>query len=117
MPEWDNVETGDLAGRARAWLDVNCGHCHRQEGPAKNTGMYLLAAEVDPYKLGIRKPPVAAGRGSGGLQFGIVPGDPEASILHYRINSLDPGVMMPELGRKLKHKEGIQLIEEWISSL
>lgn len=107
-------EDEDLALRARAWLEVNCGHCHRKEGPAKNTGMYLLSSEADSYKLGVGKPPVAAGRGSGGLKYGIEPGRPENSILVHRIESLEPGEMMPELGRKLKHEEGIALIKEWI---
>jgi hypothetical protein len=33
------------------------------------------------------------------------------------MKSLDPGVMMPEMGRKLVHDEGVALIEEWIRSL
>jgi hypothetical protein len=63
------------------------------------------------------KPPIAAGRGSGGMNYSIVPGHPEKSILLHRISSLDPGVMMPEIGRKLNHKEGIALIREWIMNL
>jgi len=103
--------------RARAWLEINCAHCHNTEGPAKNTGLYLLAAQTDEYKLGIHKPPIAAGKGSGGLKYDIVPGHPEKSILLYRIESTDPGIMMPELGRKMVHKEGVDLITEWIESL
>lgn len=103
--------------RARAWLEVNCAHCHRREGPAKNSGLFLLAAETDPYRLGVGKPPVAAGKGSGGLIHGIVPGAPEKSILMHRIESLEPGEMMPELGRKLRHEEGIELIREWIREM
>lgn len=112
-----NDENENLNDRARAWLEINCAHCHNEEGPAKNTGLYLLASEKDSYKLGIRKPPIAAGKGSGGYKYDIVPGDPETSILYYRIKSLDPGVMMPELGRKLEHKEGNEIIRKWILSL
>jgi hypothetical protein len=67
--------------------------------------------------LGVGKAPVAAGRGSGGRSFDIVPGKPDASILYYRINSDDPGVMMPELGKKLIHREGAELIHEWIAAM
>jgi uncharacterized repeat protein (TIGR03806 family) len=114
---WDDTETGTLNERARAWLEINCAHCHQSDGPAKNTGLYLTSYERDAYRLGINKPPVAAGRGSGGLQFAVVAGQPDQSFLLHRISSNDPGIMMPELGRKLVHEEGVKLIEEWIISL
>ena len=117
LPMWEESSSGTLDERARAWLEVNCAHCHRKEGPAKNTGLYLLTSETDDYRLGIMKTPVAAGRGSANLKFGIVPGQPDASILVHRIKSLDPGVMMPELGRKLIHKEGVALVEQWIREM
>ncbi len=103
--------------RARAWLEVNCAHCHRREGPAKNSGLYLLASQSDPYRLGVNKPPIAAGKGSGGLKYNIVPGNPDQSILVHRITSLEPGEMMPELGRSQTHEEGVQLVREWIESM
>jgi len=34
-----------------------------------------------------------------------------------RMLSKDPGIMMPELGRKLVHKEGIELVSEWIKHM
>lgn len=42
---------------------------------------------------------------------------PEQSILLYRMDSIDPGVMMPELGRSTIHKEGVKLIQDFIQSL
>lgn len=114
VPVWNDEATGTLGQRARAWLEINCAHCHRSEGPAKNTGLYLTYSETDRYKLGINKPPVAAGRGSGGLKYGIVPGKPDESILMHRIESLDPGVMMPEVGRKMRDEDGIELVRTWI---
>jgi hypothetical protein len=77
----------------------------------------LLADVKNPFELGVGKPPVAAGRGSGGLNYDIVPGKPEQSILYYRIKSDDPGVMMPELGKKLVHEEGVKLVEQWIREM
>ena len=116
MARWDDEEA-DLNARARAYLDVNCGHCHNPAGPASTTGLYLDWSEEDPAHWGIRKRPVAAGRGSGGLEFAIAPGDPDASIIVYRMSSTDPGVMMPELGRGLAHDEGIALVRAWIAGL
>jgi uncharacterized repeat protein (TIGR03806 family) len=106
-----------LDARARAWLEVNCAHCHRPDGPARNSGLHLTADVTRPFELGIGKPPVAAGRGSGNLRYDIVPGQPQQSILYYRIASTDPEIMMPELGKKLVHEEGVALIRDWIASL
>ena len=106
-----------LNDRARAYLDVNCGHCHMPGGSADTTNLFLNHTEDSALRLGINKKPVAAGRASGNMQFSIEPGKPEESILLYRMMSLDPGVMMPESGRQMNHSEGIDLIYEWITSL
>jgi hypothetical protein len=103
--------------RARAWLEINCAHCHRAEGPAKNSGLHLMADEKDRAKLGVGKAPVAAGKGSGGLLYDIVPGKPDESILQFRIESVHPGIMMPELGRTITHVEGVELVRKWISEM
>lgn len=117
IAQWNNPQSGTLEARALAYLDVNCGHCHRPEGPAHTSGLYLTADQTNRAKLGFCKTPVAAGKGSGGRKFGIVPGQPDSSILYYRMISDDPGVMMPEFGRVIPHREGIALIREWIASL
>jgi uncharacterized repeat protein (TIGR03806 family) len=114
---WDDPKSGSLDSRARAWLEINCAHCHSPEGPARNSGLDLLASQRNPTSFGINKPPVAAGLGSGGLAYDIVPGLPDRSILAYRIASTHPGVMMPELGKRLMHKEGVALVREWIAAM
>ena len=98
-------------------MEINCAHCHNPEGPARTAGLDLSWSADDPVDLGVYKFPVAAGRGSGDRLYGIVPGRPEESILMYRMLSLDPGVMMPELGRRRVHSEGVDLLEEWISAM
>ena len=115
--KYQDPHDGTLDQRARAWLDINCAHCHQRGGPAETSGLYLNLEEKDSSKLGVFKPPVAAGRGSGNRNYNIVPGRPEDSILEYRIASTDPGVMMPELNRKLVHHEGVKLIQEWIKAM
>lgn len=114
---WDDPTTGSLDARARAWLDINCAHCHNPHGPANTSGLSLDAYETDPAALGVNKAPVAAGRGAGDLNYDIVPGKPEASILLYRIASTEPGVSMPEIGRSQVHEEGVALIREWIAHM
>lgn len=114
MAVWNDGTTGNLDQRARAWLDVNCAHCHRKEGPAASSGLHLNIEETDKTAVGVLKSPVAAGKGSGGMRYALVPGKPKESFLLYRMKSTDPGIMMPELGRQVNHSEGIDLIKQWI---
>ena len=114
--DWTD-ETKDINDRVRSYLDVNCGHCHSPTGNANSTGLYLHLNETRDINLGIFKKPVATGRGSGGYKYSIVPGKPEESILLYRMESMDPGVMMPESGRALTHQEAVEMVRDWIYGL
>ncbi|MFL9839699.1 SO2930 family diheme c-type cytochrome [Sphingomonas sp. ST-64] len=116
VARWDDA-SAPLDARARAYLEINCAHCHNPQGAASNSGLFLELDRADPVALGIGKRPVAAGRGSGGRAVAIQPGDAEASILIYRLRSTDPGIAMPELGRATAHEEGIALLSQWIDSL
>jgi len=116
VPVWR--ETGaPLNDRARGYLDVNCAHCHNLNGSASNSGLFLTYEESMPVRLGINKRPVAAGRGSGTHDFDIAPGDPDGSIMIYRMNSLEPGISMPEVGRTMVHAEGVALLRQWIAEM
>lgn len=114
--DWQDAAHAKLEDRARAYLDVNCGHCHSQTGPAITSGMWLDAAITDRLKLGFCKQPVAAGKGTGNRLYDIAPGQADASVLVFRMDSDDPSVMMPELGRSVVHREGVELIREWINA-
>ncbi|MEI9852724.1 MAG: SO2930 family diheme c-type cytochrome [Sphingomonas sp.] len=116
IARWDDPEA-PLEARARAYLEINCAHCHNPAGAASNSGLFLEWDRRDANALGIRKRPVAAGRGSGGGEFAIAPGDAEASILIYRLESTDPGIAMPELGRAAVHAEGAALLRRWIDAM
>ncbi|ULQ54795.1 SO2930 family diheme c-type cytochrome [Flavihumibacter fluvii] len=115
--DYTDPSTGDLNQRARAYLDINCGHCHSAKGAANTSGLYLDIHNNNPTALGIMKSPVAAGRGSGNLDFDIVPGHADKSILIYRMNTTDPGIAMPEIGREQIHAEGLALLREWINKM
>ena len=111
------AKEGQPSSAARSYLDANCAHCHNPHGPASTSGMFLEYNQTDLERLGVGKPPVAAGRGSGNRRFGIVPGKPNESILVFRMESDDPGIRMPELGRQLQHREGVELIKAWIREM
>ncbi len=119
LPKLVNYESEafPIPERARAYLEINCGHCHRPEGQAKNSALNLMTSVSNPAVLGVGKTPIAAGKGSGGLKYDIVPGKPDQSIMVYRMQSDDPGIMMPELGRKMVHVEGLELVKRWISEM
>jgi uncharacterized repeat protein (TIGR03806 family) len=117
MAKWDDPSSGTVQDRARAYLDANCAHCHRSEGPANPSGLHLNFHNTYPGSLGIMKTPEAAGKGGGDFLYDIVPGKPEESIMPYRMRIDEPGKMMPQLGRKLVHKEALELISQWIREM
>jgi hypothetical protein len=47
----------------------------------------------------------------------IHPGAPEKSVLLFRMESVDPSIMMPELGRSTVHAEGVEVLRRWVASL
>jgi uncharacterized repeat protein (TIGR03806 family) len=115
MPVWAGRKDIDPAAPfARAYLDVNCAHCHQPGGGASNSGLDLRWEQSDAHAIGIMKRPVAAGRGAGGHDFSILPGEPDKSILLYRMDSAEPGIAMPELGKSSVDREGVAVVRKWI---
>lgn len=117
MPVSDAEEEFTVAERARAWLHVNCAHCHNPRGTARPSGLDLRYHQDQLAKIGVWKTPVAAGHGSGGHDYDIVPGEPDKSILVHRMESVDPSVMMPNVARQLVPEAGLELVREWIAQM
>jgi len=110
-------EAANLNDRARSYMDVNCAGCHNPAGAANNSGLDLSLSQTDPVAYGVCKSPVAAGGGSGTLNYDIVPAHPERSIVIYRMGSLQPDVAMPELLRTTVDTAGLRLLTEWIAAM
>ncbi len=117
LPDWRTHATGPAEPLARAYLDVNCAHCHQPGGGASNSGLDLRWEQQDAHAIGIAKRPVAAGRGAGGHDFSVVPGQPDKSILLYRMDSAEPGIAMPELGKSSVDKQGVAVVRRWIAEM
>ncbi|PTL81457.1 SO2930 family diheme c-type cytochrome [Vitiosangium sp. GDMCC 1.1324] len=116
-PDAFDEEAASLETRARTYLDINCAHCHNPKGTAGDTSrLFLDIDNADPFHLGVCKRPGSAGNDVGG-EFDIVPGDHTTSILWYRMNTVESGKMMPQIGRSLRHVEGSKLIADWIDSM
>ena len=115
----------DIEARARAWLEVNCQHCHNVRGFAASTGLYLdsltrLNLPGNGLKYGICKSPTATGQeGSGGRSVDIHPQNVANSILAYRIGAgaTTPAARMPPLARSVVDAEAVSLIENWIANV
>jgi uncharacterized repeat protein (TIGR03806 family) len=112
---WDDP-TASLNDRVRAYVDMNCSHCHAADRHCDYRPMRFAWSEtVDPAMLGVC---VAPDDPLLPQQTHIVkPGNLERSLLYYRISATDETVRMPLLGRTVVHEEGRQLIQDWILSL
>jgi uncharacterized repeat protein (TIGR03806 family) len=117
LPDWRTHATGPAEPLARAYLDVNCAHCHQPGGGASNSGLDLRWEQQEPHAIGIFKRPVAAGRGAGGHDFSVLPGQPDTSILLYRMDSAEPGIAMPELGKSSVDHDGVAVVRRWIAEM
>jgi uncharacterized repeat protein (TIGR03806 family) len=109
--------SGTVDERARAYLEANCAHCHSDGGFARTTGLYLRSSVTEATQLGVCKPPVAVGEATGGFLYDVVPGDPDHSILTFRMASTAPSVMMPQIGRSIVDTAGVQLVRDYVSGL
>lgn len=108
---------GDLDTRARSYFDANCAHCHHDGGAASASGLWLNWEETDATHHGVCKRPPAAGPGTCDLEYDVVPGDPEHSIMICRVGSEVPDIKMPELPTQLHDPAGLALLTEWIAAM
>jgi len=114
----DKLSTKELNLAARDYLDINCAHCHSPNGVEGRTSqLYLNYDNTDTFLMGVCKAPSSAGQGGFGRSYDIVPGQPDKSILMYRMETTQVGAMMPDIGRSLVHTEGIALIRRWITEM
>src|SRR3546814_2580094 len=91
-----------LAGRARAYLDINCGHCHNEKGPADTSCLWLDVGDHPPRHLGLCKPSTAAGQGTGGHRFAIR-SEEHTSELQSIMRTAYPVICLTNKTSKLTH--------------
>ena len=100
--------------QARAYLHANCSHCHRGFGGG-NAQFELL------YMLKLTETGALDARPAQG-DFGIrdarliAPGEPERSLVYYRMASLG-GARMPRLGSRVVDQQALDLIDQWITQM
>ncbi len=117
VPSWTEAKL-TKENRVKAYLDINCAHCHNPQGNARNTGLFLsYEVPANSRAYGICKTPVAAGIGSGGHKFAIQPSSAKNSVLIYRMTQSHLAVKMPQLGRSAVHEQAVDLISQWINEM
>ncbi|WP_084203476.1 fibronectin type III domain-containing protein [Psychroserpens damuponensis] len=95
LPKWDDP-TVSLDRRARAYMDINCAHCHTPGGFCEEESTLRLSYET-PY-----------------VESSI--SERRNSILT-RIQNTIPQYGMPLIGRTVVHDEGVDLLIDYINSL
>ncbi len=104
----------DLDARARSYLAVNCAHCHQfGAGGSANIVLQAFMPIEKTNTLGAR--PLQGGFGIADARI-IAPGDPEGSVLYYRM-AKQGGGRMPRAGSNAVDEAGIALIHDWIAGL
>ena len=112
-PDWRDT-TANLQDRAKAYLDINCGHCHSEGGAATLSGLRLeYWRKTLDYKHGVCN--LAHGWRGGG--FDIWPGNGEESSIPRRMGMTGAKDRMPPIGRSLIDQEAIDLMIQWINSM
>lgn len=111
---WED-ESESLNERVRAYLDINCAHCHSDSGHCNYRPMrFEFHLTENPENIGVCVDPDTQFIPNSKI---VAPNDIDLSILYYRISTTDETFRMPLLGRTINHREGIDLIEQWINSL
>jgi putative heme-binding domain-containing protein len=107
-------ESASLNDRARAYLHVNCAHCHRFGGGGTAYIQLQRELSLDETKTVGVKPT----QGTFGIPNPeiLAAGDPYRSVLYYRMAKLGSG-RMPHLGSELVDERGIRLMHDWIRQL
>ncbi|SRX54233.1 fibronectin type III domain-containing protein [Aequorivita sp. CIP111184] len=95
LPNWED-ENLLIEDRARAYMDVNCAHCHQPRGSVPPGFMLDFRLETAFPDTGIY-----ANRGE----------------IIARFQSTLPTYRMPQLGRTVIHGEALQMLNEYIDSL
>ncbi|QNJ97956.1 fibronectin type III domain-containing protein [Constantimarinum furrinae] len=96
LPDWQDETNFSLSERARAYIDINCAHCHSPGG------------SVPPvYNLDLRYE----------TSFGASGIFDAREEIEARFASTIPLYRMPLLGRTIVHEDALQLISDYVDSL
>jgi mono/diheme cytochrome c family protein len=93
LPDYTDA-TLPVATRARAYLEINCAHCHQPGGMAGNTS--LMLGYFTPYA-------------HTGIEY-------NRQNMIVRMTAMGE-YHMPKIGTTIVHEEGLQLVKQYIKTL
>ncbi|MGE0786098.1 MAG: hypothetical protein AB7S26_10445 [Sandaracinaceae bacterium] len=115
---------------ALGYLHANCGHCHHEplpgsggvcHTPACNRGLFfwlptgVATVQATPtYATSVNQINTAP---FGGRTCRIKPGDPDNSVIVYRMESRMTGMQMPPLATEQVHTAGVAMVRAFISGM
>ena len=96
LPDWEDEVNFDIFERGRAYIDINCAHCH-QPGGYVPTGFILdYRLETEFTETGIYE---------------------HRGQIEDRVQSTVPVYLMPQIGRSLVHDEGVVMLLEYLEAI
>ncbi len=119
VPEGGFTIPGDeVTVAALGYMHANCGHCHHD---ATDRPMYLrlsvndrAVTETATFRTAVG---VASEFRADGITTRIVPGNPQASAVHYRMSVRRKGEQMPNWGTRVVDTVGLRAVDAWIAAL
>lgn len=95
LPDWTDVDNFDLFERSRAYLDINCAHCHQPGGEVSNFDIDMR------YETPFEETGIFANRGE----------------IEARFESTLPTYRMPQLGRTVVHEDALAMLVEYLEAI
>ena len=96
LPNWEDSESFSLEERARAYMDINCAHCHISGGSCEDESILNFAYETELEETNIEN---------------------QTFLIEYRVTADVDGIRMPFIGTTILHAEGVELILDYIDTL
>lgn len=95
LPNWEDTSLS-LETRARAYIDINCAHCHIPGGTCADESTLNLAFETTLEDSNILS---------------------QVALMDYRISFYLEGISMPFIGTTMRHTEGLDLVQTYLNTL
>ena len=99
--------------RARSYVDINCAHCHTDNGHCDYMAMrFAFTSTSDPVNMGVCVAPFESPE-----SFLIAGSRTDRSAIFDRMSTNIVSKRMPLIGRTITHDEAILMMKDYINSL